>query len=106
MKLHFLVIAILILLPITSATASDDITKALITSKGITRAYYLYVPASVKVSSPAPLIVLLHGSGRVGNSLVEKWKELAKKEGFIIAGPDSIQSIASLNSMIDRSLRR
>jgi poly(3-hydroxybutyrate) depolymerase len=89
MKLHFLVIAILILIPITSVSASDDITKELITSKGVTRAYYLYVPASVKASSPAPLIVLLHGSGRVGNSLVEKWKDLAKKEGFIIAGPDS-----------------
>src|SRR5439155_26255653 len=29
------------------------------------------------------------GSGRVGMSLVEKWKDLARKEGFIIAGPDS-----------------
>jgi len=89
MKLHFLVVAILILFPMASATAGDDITKELITSKGVTRAYYLYVPASVKAASPAPLIVLLHGSGRVGNSLVEKWKDLAKKEGFIIAGPDS-----------------
>jgi poly(3-hydroxybutyrate) depolymerase len=33
--------------------------------------------------------VMLHGSGRVGMSLVEKWKDLAKKEGLIIVGPDS-----------------
>jgi predicted esterase len=35
------------------------------------------------------LIVTLHGSGRTGISLVEKWKDLAKKEGVIVAGPDS-----------------
>jgi poly(3-hydroxybutyrate) depolymerase len=89
MKLHLLFVTALLFLPITSAAASDEITKELITSKGKTRAYYLYVPATVKASSPAPLIVMLHGSGRVGMSLVEKWKDLAKKEGFIIAGPDS-----------------
>src|SRR5712691_3711863 len=89
MKLHLLITAALLILPINSAAASDEITKELITSKGKTRAYYLYVPATGKPGSPAPLIVMLHGSGRVGMSLVEKWKDLAKKEGFIIAGPDS-----------------
>jgi predicted esterase len=33
--------------------------------------------------------VLLHGSGRNGLSLVEKWKDLASKEGIILAGPDA-----------------
>ena len=89
MKLPILVIGILLLLPLTAAAAKDEITKELITSKGKTRAYYLYVPSTIKASSPAPLIVMLHGSGRVGISLVEKWKDLAKKEGIIIAGPDS-----------------
>jgi poly(3-hydroxybutyrate) depolymerase len=89
MKLHFLSIAVLLILPINCAAPGDEITKELITSKGKTRAYYLYVPATVKAGSPVPLIVMLHGSGRVGLSLVEKWKALAKKEGFIIAGPDS-----------------
>jgi len=51
------------------------------------RTFYLYVPASAK--APVPLIVLLHGSGRDGMSLVEKWKGLADKEGVIIVGPDS-----------------
>src|SRR5438093_5639891 len=91
MKLHLL-IAALLFLPITAAAANDDITKELITSKGKTRAYYLYVPSTVKASSPAPLIVMLHGSGRVGMSLVEKWKDLAKKEGVIIVGPDSLDT--------------
>ena len=88
MKLHALIIATLILSPFT-ANAKDEITKELITSQGKTRAYYLYVPSTIKPETPAPLIVMLHGSGRIGISLVEKWKDLAKKEGIIIAGPDS-----------------
>ncbi len=83
----YLLLLVVFFMAATSAVAKDDITKELITSNGKTRAYYLYVPSTAKV--PAPLIVMLHGSGRVGMSLVEKWKDLAKKEGIIIAGPDS-----------------
>src|SRR6267143_1698695 len=89
MKRHPLILTIFLLLSCTSVFAKDDITKELITSNGKTRAYYLYVPSTIKPGSPAPLIVMLHGSGRVGMSLVEKWKDLAKKESFIIGGPDS-----------------
>src|SRR5215470_4562878 len=72
------------------ALAKDDITKELITSQGKTRAYYLYVPSTLQPGSQAPLIVMLHGSNRTGVTLVEKWKDLAKKEGIILAGPDAI----------------
>ncbi|HMG75587.1 MAG TPA: PHB depolymerase family esterase [Pyrinomonadaceae bacterium] len=89
MKLHLLLTTTLLLLFSSSVAAKDDITKELIASNGKMRAYYLYVPSTIKPGSPAPLIVMLHGSGRVGMSLVEKWKDLAKKEGFIIAGPDA-----------------
>jgi len=89
MKRHPLILTIFLLLSCTSVFAKDDITKELITSNGKTRAYYLYVPSTLKPGSKSPLIVMLHGSGRVGMSLVEKWKDLARKEGFIIAGPDS-----------------
>src|SRR5712672_3930693 len=92
MKLHVLLIPTFLLICFTSVFAKDDITKELITSNGKTRAYYLYVPSTVKPESPVPLIVMLHGSGRVGMSLVEKWKDLAKKEGLIIAGPDSLDT--------------
>jgi predicted esterase len=65
----------------------NKIVRESILSNKKRRTFYLYVPLSAK--SPAPLIVLLHGSGRDGMSLVEKWKELADKEGVIIVGPDS-----------------
>jgi len=92
MKSHVPLVPIFLLICFTSAFAKDDITKELITSNGKTHAYFLYVPSTIKPGSPAPLIVMLHGSGRVGMSLVEKWKDLAKKEGFIIAGPDSLDT--------------
>jgi poly(3-hydroxybutyrate) depolymerase len=81
-------LAITVLLAaVASISAKDDITKELITSNGRERPYYLYVPSTVK--GPAPLIVMLHGSNRTGVTLVEKWKDYAKKEGIIIAGPDA-----------------
>lgn len=72
-----------------SSVAKDDITKELIKSNGKTRAYYLYVPSTLAAGAQAPLIVTLHGSGRNGITLVEKWKDYAKKEGIILAGPDA-----------------
>ena len=87
MKLLF---TLLTLMAIASpALAKDDITKELISSQGKTRAYYLYVPSTLKPGSQAPLIITLHGSNRTGVTLVEKWKDLAKKEGIILAGPDA-----------------
>ena len=91
MKLLFSILILSTMLVI-NVCAKDDITKELLTSNGKTRAYYLYVPATVKADAPVPLVVLLHGSGHVGMSLAEKWKDLAKKENFIIAGPDSLNS--------------
>ena len=85
--MKLLLILLFLLLSFSSAFAKDDITKELITSNGKTRAYYLYVPSTVKPS--APLIVMLHGSNRTGVTLVEKWKDYAKKEGIILAGPDA-----------------
>ena len=77
----------LLLVSFVSASAKDDITKELMKSNGKTRVYYLYVPSTVK--APAPLVITLHGSNRTGVTLVEKWKDYAKKEGIILAGPDA-----------------
>jgi predicted esterase len=74
------------------ARAADRITKEAVESQGKKRTYYLMAPDSIKSSDSAPLIVLLHGSGRNGLSLMDKWKELASREGVIIAGPDSRDS--------------
>ena len=87
MKLHIPLALILLLVSFASAAANDDIIKERMKSSGKTRVYYLYVPATVK--GPAPLIIMLHGSNRTGVTLVEKWKDYAKKEGIILVGPDA-----------------
>src|SRR5262249_889741 len=74
------------------ARAAERITKEALESQGKKRIYYLMVPDSAKSPASVPLIVLLHGSGRNGLSLMEKWKEIAGREGIIIAGPDSRDS--------------
>ncbi len=80
---------LLILFGLQLNAASQNIEKGLIRSNGKERAYYLFVPEKLDAAKPVPLVVLLHGSGRNGMSLAEKWKDLAKKEGFIIVGPDA-----------------
>ena len=73
-----------------SLLAKDQITRESIISGGQKRWYYLFAPEGLNKSSNAPLIITLHGSGRDGQILVEKWKDLAVKEGVIIAGPDAL----------------
>jgi poly(3-hydroxybutyrate) depolymerase len=88
------------LLLVPTASAADRITKEKCESGGRPRTYYLYVPETVREGTPAPLIVFLHGSGRNGSLLVEKWKDLAKKEGIILAGPDAVNS-QEWNMLVD-----
>ncbi len=76
----------------SATAASSKITKEKFEFAGKQRTYYLYVPDAIKTQIPAPLILLLHGSNRNGLSLVEKWKDLAGKEGIILVGPDSSDS--------------
>jgi poly(3-hydroxybutyrate) depolymerase len=81
---------VLALCPLAARAEPGKISKESLTSGGKQRAYYLYVPKSVAASkTPAPLVVTLHGSGRDGRILVEYWKEVADREGLILAGPDS-----------------
>lgn len=87
MKSLLFLILIGLVLPATAAASSEKVSKQTITSQGKKRVYYLFVPETAKAS--APLLLLFHGSGRNGLSLVEKWKDLASKEGIILAGPDS-----------------
>ncbi|HJZ82804.1 MAG TPA: alpha/beta hydrolase-fold protein [Pyrinomonadaceae bacterium] len=70
----------------------QEIQKEITNLGGKARAYYLFVPDKLSKVQPAPLLLLLHGSGRNGFSLVDKWKDLAKKEGIILVGPDAINT--------------
>lgn len=84
---------ITLLLPAAAAGAAGDdkdkIVKDTVMSEGKKRTYYLFVPEGVSKEKPAPLLVLLHGSGHNGRLLVEHWQKLAAQEGLILAGPDA-----------------
>ena len=51
------------------------------------RVWYEVVPEG---RSDMPLVILLHGSGRDGLSLVEMWKDVAAREGVALLAPDGI----------------
>jgi poly(3-hydroxybutyrate) depolymerase len=79
----------LVLATVVAAGADGQIIKERFSSGGAQRSYHLFVP--VGGARPAPLIVLLHGSGRDGRSLAEPWRRLAAKEGIMLAAPDSFK---------------
>lgn len=84
-RLHLL-FALVLLAPV-AASAAEKISKQQFTSRGSKRTYHLFVPEGLK--GPAPVLIVFHGTGRNGLSVVEKWRDLAAREQFIVAGPDS-----------------
>lgn len=51
------------------------------------RTYYLFEPEGLGESPP--VLVLLHGSGRRGDSLIKPWKKLAEEEEILLVAPNS-----------------
>lgn len=82
------VIALAVALAAPSEALAAKIRKESFVSGGAERVYYLVVPKT-EGDGPMPLVLLLHGSGRDGRSLAEKWKKLAEKEDILVAGLDS-----------------
>ena len=83
-------IVLLAILVIPTAV-QDNVTRETMTSEGKTREYFLYAPPTLDPATEAPLLILLHGSGRDGKTLVDPWKSLAKKERIILAGPNATE---------------
>jgi poly(3-hydroxybutyrate) depolymerase len=71
-----------------SARADAKVQKLTFASGGISRTYYLYVPEKAAAGG-APLLLLLHGSGRDGKTLIDPWQRLASDEGIVLVAPDS-----------------
>jgi poly(3-hydroxybutyrate) depolymerase len=74
-------------LPVAAA-AEAKVEKLTFAFGGATRTYYLFVPEKPAGGS-APLLLLLHGSGRNGKTLIDPWLPLAKSEGIVLVAPDS-----------------
>jgi poly(3-hydroxybutyrate) depolymerase len=72
--------------------ARDEVAKGELVSDGKRRTFFVFVPENAGREELAPLLMLLHGSGRSGDVLIEHWKKIAKKEGIILAGPNATSS--------------
>ncbi|WP_371223482.1 prolyl oligopeptidase family serine peptidase [Roseovarius sp. 2305UL8-3] len=48
--------------------------------------WYDYAPS---IGANLPLVILLHGAGRDGLSLIEMWSEAAKRHGIALLAPDA-----------------
>jgi predicted esterase len=74
--------------PPDAAAADAKVQKLTFGSGGETRTYYLFISEKAG-SGPASVILLLHGSGRNGKSLVDPWMSAAKAEGIVLVAPDA-----------------
>lgn len=86
--------AILLTIP---ALAKDKITKLTFDFSEHRRVLYVVVPERQEAM---PVVVLLHGSGRNGEIMAQSWKDLAGREGFIVAAPDAFDPM-SWGSLMD-----
>ncbi|HZS48906.1 MAG TPA: alpha/beta hydrolase-fold protein [Blastocatellia bacterium] len=90
MKRIVFIVVVLTSLLFALPVSADKASRETINSGGKSRIYYLFVPDNLKPS--APLMIALHGSGRDGTSLIQQWREVASKEGFILVAPDANNS--------------
>jgi poly(3-hydroxybutyrate) depolymerase len=51
------------------------------------RSQEIFVPHSA--STPAPLLVLLHGSFGKGRDMVREWMDIAQREGIVVVAPNA-----------------
>jgi len=72
---------------------------------GTSRHFHFYAPSSLP--APAPLMIVLHGSGSTGPGLLGegKWLDKADREGFVVVAPDSLISYDGVDPKRDLTLR-
>jgi poly(3-hydroxybutyrate) depolymerase len=88
LRIHLLAAFVLAL---TAAGGSaSTLTRKPIESGGRHRVCYVYAPQRLAAETPAPVLLLFHGSGRDGLSLINEWKKLADSEGILLAAPDAL----------------
>jgi poly(3-hydroxybutyrate) depolymerase len=84
------VLAILLIASLSLAADKSKPEKLALNFEGKARTYYVFAPAGIGES--VPMLLLLHGSGHKGMSLIDPWKDIAAKEGFILVAPNSSDS--------------
>ena len=75
---------------VVAQTGERDV-KLTLTSNGQPRAYRAFVPDGFGRTGAGPAIVLYNGSGSSVDGLMDPWKDVARKDGVILIGPDAFQ---------------
>lgn len=83
----FILLTLMLHVAAAEPTAVASPSTVSFVSQGKERSYELYVPASA--NPQAPLLLLLHGSGGVGRNMVTLWRDLADREGIVLAAPSA-----------------
>jgi polyhydroxybutyrate depolymerase len=97
---HALLIAGLIAVAVTTSVAGAETFK----TGGVTRSYTAIVPAT----TPAPLVLVLHGNTQQGEDMRTRtsWPAVARRERFIAVFPDGLnRAWADLRGEADRAGR-
>jgi len=89
-KMTLAALSMLLIVGFQANASTDNLSQETMVSQGNKRTYYLFVPGGITVERPAALVLLLHGSGRNGSSLVNLWKDIAAREKLVLAGPDAL----------------
>ena len=79
---------------------SAGLSTRTLLSGGEERCYLLYIPASMDLRSPSPLVLSLHGfaSRPEGQIFLSRWNEVADREGFVVAYPQGTKFPVRWNS--------
>jgi len=77
----------ILLVPFPGCGADGVLTAETLTYDGHPHGYFLFIPAAAQ---NAPLLMLLHGSGHDGKSLIDPWRKLASREGIILVAPNAV----------------
>jgi poly(3-hydroxybutyrate) depolymerase len=82
--------SLLVMLTVPPRLDAAEITQQTIVYQGTPRVFFVYTPDRLK--SPVPLLLLLHGSYDSGPRMAELWKDMADREGIILAAPNAWQT--------------
>jgi poly(3-hydroxybutyrate) depolymerase len=90
LRLSPLLAIVFVTVSAAASAKSGPVRNETLESGGRARTCWVYRPSSVGAECPTPLLLLLHGSGGDGASLVRDWQKLADHEGILLAGPDAL----------------
>jgi poly(3-hydroxybutyrate) depolymerase len=82
---------LLVLLLTIAVEAKPVNRKETLESGGRKRVIHIHQP-ELPSEMRIPMLLLLHGSGRNGPSILNEWKRLAGEEGIILVAPDALDT--------------